>query len=334
MRTCTQGSPNEQAAAVKRYFVRAAEFVHPFCRVPPFQDVSVPLVGEVNSRQLVLAIYRWYRIISPRIDLKVNSVQFDSARNTLYLDVTQRFALWFVPFYAANVNLVSVMHLARVGAQSQVDAYRQLASSDKPDRGHGLVKEIQNGELPSFAEVASARKPLLSDQQASASEGQYLIAKQEDLYQVNEWIKFIVPFGIGEALVSLWQLFASTVCVAGSIVLFPLVWILTHGGDSGNVMPSVERVADDGQVVWKGTGAEWAQRTFSPLNSIGKSAIQGVVVNVQVKLQAPSLPRGNNVGAGEEVKKSSADTRCRKMPALWSRGARCWRRTCNSGRGR
>jgi hypothetical protein len=264
-----------------------AEFVHPFCRVPPFQGVPIPLVGKANSRHLVLAIFRWYRTLSPRIDLKVNSVQFDSSRKTLYLDISQRFALWFVPFYAAHVNLVSRLHLVQAGGgQSQVDSYRQLASiNNRPgSHGHGLVKEIQNGELPSFAEVASAtRKPLLSDEGWSASEGQYLIARQEDLYQVNEWIKFIVPFGVGEALVSLGQLLAAFMCMAGAVALYPVVWILTHGGESGNVMPPAKRT-DDGRVVWEGTSAEWAQRTFSPLSSISKSAVQGLVVNVQVNI--------------------------------------------------
>jgi len=292
VRSLTQGSPNEQAAAVNRYFIPSAEFVHPFCRIPPFQNVSVPLLGEANSRQLVLAVLRWYRILSPRIDLKVNSVQFDQDRNTLYLDITQRFALFFVPFYAAHVHLVSVLHLVKGGGQSQVESYRQVASSNKPNHGHGLVKEIENGELPSFAQVAKTGggngKQSLSNEDSSAKEGQYLIAKQEDLYQVNEWIKFVAPFGVGDLLVTLWQLLAAAACLAGSVALFPFVWILTHGGDSGNVMPPVERVRDDGRVVWKGEGAAWAQRTFSPLDSIGKSAIQGVVVNVQVSLPAAS----------------------------------------------
>jgi hypothetical protein len=255
--------------------------------VPPFQNVSIPLLGSVNSRQLFLAVLRWYRILSPRIDLTVNSVLFDSAANRLYLDISQRFAFWFVPFMVANVNLVTRLSLVKTtddGGQSQADySQRQLTSSDKPNHGHGLIKEIQNGELPSFAEVASSSaRPLLSGD--SSSEGQYLIAKQEDLYQVNEFLKFIVPFGVGDALFSAWQLFAAVMCLAGTVALFPFVWILTHGGDGGDVKPPVDRVADDGRVVWRGAGADWARRTFSPLNSVGTSAIQGVVVNVQVSI--------------------------------------------------
>ncbi|KAB5532753.1 hypothetical protein GE09DRAFT_1291928 [Coniochaeta sp. 2T2.1] len=286
IRSLTQGSPNEQSAALNRYYVPNAEFIHPFCRVPPFSNVSLPLIGEVQSRQLVLAIYRWYRIISPRIDLEVNSVQFDDARQKLYVDISQRFSLWFVPFMVANVNLVCRLSLVKFEAESpsQKDSYRQIANGEKqPDHGHALLEPIQNGELPSFAEVAQSEQPLSDD--TSDVEVRYYVAKQEDLYQVNEWIKFIVPFGIGDAIISAGQLFATYLSLLGSIVFFPLVWILTHGGDSGNVMPPVKRVEDDGQVVWRGSGADWARRTFSPLNSIGASAVQGIVVNVQENAQ-------------------------------------------------
>lgn len=302
VRSLTQGSPNEQAAAVNRYFVPNAEFVQPFCRVPPFENVTIPFVGEVNSRQLILSIFRWYRIISPRIDLKVNTAQFDKAGNKLYVDISQRMALWFVPFYAANVNLVTVLHLVKTEAQSRNNSYnRQLANTERSNHGHGQLKPIQGGyELPSFAEVALAKKPLLSDKSNDSAvrfdlaatngadgddqgERRFMIAKQEDLYQMNEFIKFLVPFGIGNFLVTAWQLFATSLCLASTIVFFPFVWMLTHGGNSGNVMPPVKSVTDDGQVKWKGVGAEWAKRTFSPLNSIGTSAIQGIVVNVQEK---------------------------------------------------
>lgn len=260
---------------MNRYYVPNAEFVHPFCRVPPFENVAVPIVGQANSRQLILSIFRWYRILSPRIDLKVNTVQFDEANSKLYVDISQRFSLWFVPFYAANVNLVTLLHLTKAGTNTSSAA--QLTNGETPQ---GFVEEIKHGDLPSFSEVASSKEPLLS----ADGGGTYMVAKQEDLYQVNEWIKFIVPYGIGNAIISAWQLFVTAVCLAGTVALFPFVWILTHGGAGGNVMPPVKRVTHDGQVLWNGIGADWARRTFSPLNSISKSAIQGVATNVQVRV--------------------------------------------------
>lgn len=60
----TQTPPHTQRAAIEKYFTPNASFTHPFCRTGKFS----------NSRALILAIYRWYKIMSPRIDLRVNSV--------------------------------------------------------------------------------------------------------------------------------------------------------------------------------------------------------------------------------------------------------------------
>lgn len=295
---------------MNRYFVPDAEFVHPFCRVPPFKDVSVsvPLLGgsvlpPLNSRMLLLAVLRWYRILSPRIDLRLNSVLFDRDTNKLYLDITQRFAFWFVPLAAADVNLVTRLSLVETGdgadqGQDQV-ASAQPASADKPNHGHGLAEEIQNGELPSFAAVAassssppsSANKPLLASHHSntspqsrsknvsSSSGGRYLIAKQEDLYQTTSLAAFLLPFGVGEALVSAWQLFASFLCLVGAAALFPFVWVLTRGGEGGDVKPPVAKVEDDGTVVYGGVGAEWAGRKLSPLHGVVGRVVGDVKVS-------------------------------------------------------
>lgn len=289
--------------------------MHPFCRVPPFKDVSVsvPLLGRsvlppLNSRMLLLAVLRWYRILSPRIDLRLNSVLFDRDAGRLYLDITQRFAFWFVPLAAADVNLVTRLSLVKTGddadqGQGEV-ASAQPASADKPNHGHGhvhehahgLAEEIQNGELPSFAAVAassssppsSASKPLLSSHhsnnspqstKASSSSGRYLIAKQEDLYQTTSLAAFLLPFGVGEALVRGWQLFASFLCLVGAAALFPVVWVLTRGGEGGDVRPPVQRVEDDGTVVYRGVGAEWARRKLSPLQGVVRRVVGDVKVS-------------------------------------------------------
>jgi hypothetical protein len=65
----TQTPPSTQHATVEKYFTRNASFTHPFCRTGSFE-----LSDAVNSRFLVQSIYRWYKIMSPRIDLHVNSV--------------------------------------------------------------------------------------------------------------------------------------------------------------------------------------------------------------------------------------------------------------------
>lgn len=67
----TEGSPSEAKDALDTYFVEDASFTHPLCRVPKFSSVSLPVLGEINSRWVIWMIYRWYKILSPRIVLNV-----------------------------------------------------------------------------------------------------------------------------------------------------------------------------------------------------------------------------------------------------------------------
>jgi len=60
----TQTPPVTQRETIEKYFTPNASFTHPFCRTGSFQD----------SRFLIRAVYRWYKIMSPRIDLTVKSV--------------------------------------------------------------------------------------------------------------------------------------------------------------------------------------------------------------------------------------------------------------------
>ena len=64
IRTLTQTAPHVQRQAIETYFAPNASFIHPFCRTGSFP----------NSREVVWMIYRWYKIMSPRIDLTVHSV--------------------------------------------------------------------------------------------------------------------------------------------------------------------------------------------------------------------------------------------------------------------
>ena len=76
----TQGNSEEQAKALEDYFLPDAYLIHPFCRVPPFRDyrppIPLPFVGawSLNSRRLVQAVYEWYRILSPRIAVTIDSI--------------------------------------------------------------------------------------------------------------------------------------------------------------------------------------------------------------------------------------------------------------------
>ncbi|KAF2650955.1 hypothetical protein K491DRAFT_696856 [Lophiostoma macrostomum CBS 122681] len=99
--TLTQSSPSKQHEAIETYFTSNAAFTHPLCRTSSWE----------NSKFLIHSIYRWYKIMSPRIDLTINSVAFDEANLMLYVNMNQVFRIWIFPWYSAPVELTTVLKL-------------------------------------------------------------------------------------------------------------------------------------------------------------------------------------------------------------------------------
>ncbi|CAK3801241.1 hypothetical protein DOTSEDRAFT_69674 [Lecanosticta acicola] len=116
----TQGSPKQQEEAINNYFTSNASFSHPLCRTGSFE----------GSRQLIHAIFRWYKVMSPKIELSVNGVAFDETNLILYVNISQVFAIWLVPFHRAPVTLTTQLQLVRGSPsrkyyiQSQNDLYQ------------------------------------------------------------------------------------------------------------------------------------------------------------------------------------------------------------------
>ena len=98
----------------------------------------------------------------------MSSTAYDSTNMILYLNITQLFSLWFVPFHHANVTLTTELHLTR-----------------PPDSG------------------------------------KYYITAQNDLYQNDQLLRFMAPFGIAELFVHLWQYSSTLMCLLGAFLLAP-----------------------------------------------------------------------------------------------------------------
>ncbi|KAH6892952.1 hypothetical protein B0T10DRAFT_481148 [Thelonectria olida] len=113
IKALAQGSPEQQEATLNRYFLPNASFTHPFCHVPSFPRGSISLAPDINSRWAILGIYRWYRTLSPQVDITIDSAAFDQNSRLLYVTIRQTFKVWFIPFYKAPVRLVSVLQLAQ-----------------------------------------------------------------------------------------------------------------------------------------------------------------------------------------------------------------------------
>ncbi|KAF4979257.1 hypothetical protein FZEAL_4502 [Fusarium zealandicum] len=201
IKALTQGSPEEQESALREYFLPNASFSHPYCHVPSISKGQIPLVGGLDSIWLILGIYRWYRTLSPHIDIKVDSAVFDQRSGLLYVSLRQTFAVWFIPLYKAPVRLVSVLQLTqRSPSPPEEMPVKQLLPSDKRDTKPETAKPRR-------------QKP------------KYYIASQEDLYPVSDCIQFLLP-GLGPFLWGVWQLYSTWLCVMASLLFLPLYYLL------------------------------------------------------------------------------------------------------------
>lgn len=208
IRSLTTGTRNEQADALNAFFLPDAYFVHPFCRVPSFDstEIRVPFTNLswiINSRLLISFVYQWYKIMSPKISLEVDSTSFDKQTNSLYATIRQTFTVWILPFslWQANVKLVCLLELVH----AEVDENKQ-----------SLVR--RNGSPPNHRD----------NQTAVAPKKLYFIRGQQDHYQLNEMLKFIAPWG-GAVLCYAWQLFATFLCIVGTSLLWPVTSIYERG---------------------------------------------------------------------------------------------------------
>ena len=213
----------EQQAAVAKYFAPNAEFVHPLCRVPPFQRaVSGGVLHQavnantaphlhrdrcrsviVESRRAIGEIYRWYKILSPHIEVGFESVAWDADSNTLFVALHQRFALWFVPLYAANVRLVTELKLTPVAAD-ELRSYADVAAAHAAAASSSSSAPLVNGDAPTT---------------------RYYIARQEDHYQINDVLKFF-SMQMGAFLWYLVQLAVALVCVGGAVLVDAILGFL------------------------------------------------------------------------------------------------------------
>lgn len=107
--------------------------------------------------------------------------------------IHQTFRIQFVPFYKAQPSLVTQLRLTHARDAGLDTTYS------------GVVKRAPGSTSN------SARK--------------YYIQSQNDLYQTNEFIKFVLPWGIGSTMVFFWQVFATFMCIVGAMLFWPLTWL-------------------------------------------------------------------------------------------------------------
>lgn len=138
----------------------------------------------------------------------------------LYVSIHQTFKMWLVPFYKAQASLVTVLHLTQ-DPEHQRHRGRQTQLQD--------VEQKEN-EPSKFGQAKQKKCADASDGSNSRGIGKkYYIQSQNDLYQTSEWIKFVVPFGVGVTLLMVWQFLSTILCTIGAIVGWPITWLEENG---------------------------------------------------------------------------------------------------------
>ncbi|KAF5345033.1 hypothetical protein D9758_010463 [Tetrapyrgos nigripes] len=107
----TTSSADVQKAVIEKYFCSDVGFRHPLCYVPPIDE----------SREMLLGIYQWYRVLSPKIEAYVQSVVYDKERDILLLDVFQTFHIRLSPLKPSQSRLLVRLTL------KEVDGLRYIA---------------------------------------------------------------------------------------------------------------------------------------------------------------------------------------------------------------
>ncbi|DAA74774.1 TPA_exp: Uncharacterized protein A8136_3090 [Trichophyton benhamiae CBS 112371] len=208
----TQSIPSVQQQTVEKYFTPSASITHPFLHSGSFQ----------GSRWLISRIFLFYKIMSPHVDLQVKSVAFDRDNLLLYVTVSQVFRIFIVPFYTAPVTLTTVLQLVKGVEQDSPTQHRRKVP----------VVELTNSNtdlLASSTSIPAEEYASTTVEPCSSTKPLYYIASQNDLYQTNEYVKFVIPYGIGEAFVLFWHAFATLFCVLASYVFWPIAWAEEKG---------------------------------------------------------------------------------------------------------
>ena len=113
----------------------------------------------------------------------------------VYVGVRQQFKIWFVPFYGkADARLVAVLHLEKrlvPPAGNRDPRSNGVDEQDRPSKGRPL----------------------------------YYIKSQQDLYQINEIIKFADYTGLVGGLVLVVQLLASFGSALLALLFWPVSWV-------------------------------------------------------------------------------------------------------------
>lgn len=171
------------------------------------------------------------------MSIDTSTPAFDKEKLLLYVSMHQDFRLWVVPFYIAPVKLVTVLQLTTdPTSQPPDESAPQVERSRSPTKrakkvraGHGRRKSITFDDGKSKSEKnpldISSDSFKVAGGDGNEDDVKYYIQSQDDLYQTSEWIKFILPWGVGVLVMVLWQFWATFLCVVGTKAVDTIMWL-------------------------------------------------------------------------------------------------------------
>ncbi|KAF8469055.1 hypothetical protein BDZ91DRAFT_792828 [Kalaharituber pfeilii] len=210
----TSSSISHQSHVIYKYFLPNASFQHPLAYVPSFAlerrqhgnsgPASCWTKAKVDSRLLMKGIYRWYRMLSPSINLRVHSVAWDKTprdgtekQSVLYVDCTQTMGFWFLPpgYRKSTVSLVVAFNLEQRLATVYEDGEVQEQEEEEVEE---VVEEEINGKIRKVNFVddvgyvgGKLEEEVEGHQRAGTKrENRWFIAKRRDLYPLEDLAKF------------------------------------------------------------------------------------------------------------------------------------------------
>lgn len=182
-------------------------------------------------------------------DGKSAYVVHDKVRDKMYLDMRQTFSIWFIPMYHAHVRLVTVLDLVDSDSPDYHDPLdRMLKNEGRGKEGvtNGASQHHRNGSRNNNDNNDNHRRHQHNGSRSSNhhkhSSCTWKISKQEDLYQVTDFLKFAGGPGPFPFLWYLFQLGASAVCVFLSLLLLATPWAFQKEPARGGVEAAIECV--------------------------------------------------------------------------------------------
>lgn len=180
-------------------------------------------------------------------DINPAYVVHDKLRDKIYLDMRQTFSIWFIPMYHAHVRLVTVLDLVDSDSPDYHDPLDRMLKQEEEREGgatNGASQPHRNGSRNNNHHNHRHNGSRSSNHHHHHKHGSctWKISKQEDLYQVTDFLKFAGGPGPFPFLWYLFQLGASAACVFLSLLLLATPWAFQKEPARGGVEATVECV--------------------------------------------------------------------------------------------